>query len=82
MSAFALIVSYGAFYTPTFVQLTLKPILATWLNAEPILLMLRQDPEVARLACVYLKYASWGLPAYTFNLISRFVFLVTSLPPR
>ncbi|KAI6150066.1 MATE efflux family protein [Pisolithus thermaeus] len=47
------------------------PILVVWLNAEPILLQLKQDPEVARLASIYLKYASWGLPAYTFNCISR-----------
>ncbi|KAL4068536.1 mate-domain-containing protein [Scleroderma yunnanense] len=49
----------------------LVPILAIWSNTEPILLMLRQDPEVARLASLYLKCASWGLPAYTFNCISR-----------
>ncbi|KIM55762.1 hypothetical protein SCLCIDRAFT_30109 [Scleroderma citrinum Foug A] len=49
----------------------LVPILAIWLNAEPILLMLHQDPDVARLAAVYLKCSSWGLPAYTFNCISR-----------
>ncbi|KAI6010116.1 mate-domain-containing protein, partial [Pisolithus marmoratus] len=50
---------------------TLVPILVIWFNAEPILLLLKQDPEVARLAGIYLKYASWGLPAYTFNCISR-----------
>ncbi|KAI6104189.1 MATE efflux family protein [Pisolithus sp. B1] len=49
----------------------LAPILVVWFNAEPILLLLKQDPEVARLASIYLKYASWGLPAYTFNCISR-----------
>lgn len=49
----------------------LVPILVIWFNAEPILLLLKQDPEVARLAGIYLKCASWGLPAYTFNCISR-----------
>ncbi|KIK15434.1 hypothetical protein PISMIDRAFT_115194 [Pisolithus microcarpus 441] len=47
------------------------PILVIWFNVEPILLLLKQDPEVARLASIYLKCASWGLPAYAFNCISR-----------
>ncbi|KAG6329298.1 hypothetical protein ID866_9792 [Astraeus odoratus] len=50
---------------------TVPPILVIWFNAEPILLLLKQEPEVAHLAGVYLKCASWGLPAYTFNCISR-----------
>ncbi|KAH0833269.1 MATE efflux family protein [Lanmaoa asiatica] len=49
----------------------LIPILAIWLRAEPILLALNQEPEVARLAAIYLRWASLGLPAYTFNCISR-----------
>ncbi|KAH7882452.1 mate-domain-containing protein [Phlebopus sp. FC_14] len=49
----------------------LVPIIAIWLNAEPILLLLNQQPEVARLAGVYLRCASLGLPAYAFNCISR-----------
>ncbi|KAL4073511.1 MATE efflux family protein [Scleroderma citrinum] len=49
----------------------LVPILAIWFNAEPIFLFLKQDPEVAHLAAVYLKYASLGLPAYSFIGISR-----------
>ncbi|KAF8135004.1 MATE efflux family protein [Boletus edulis] len=48
-----------------------QPIIAIWLNAEPILLALNQEPEVARLAAIYLRWASLGLPAYTFNCISR-----------
>ena len=35
------------------------------------MLFLKQEPEVARLAAVYLKWASLGLPAYAFNSISR-----------
>ncbi|KAG2003352.1 hypothetical protein CC2G_003960 [Coprinopsis cinerea AmutBmut pab1-1] len=50
---------------------TLVPIILTWLNAESILLFLKQDPEVARLASLYLRWAILGLPAYTFNCISR-----------
>lgn len=53
------------------VAVTLIPIFTIWFNAEPILLLLRQEPEVARLAGIYLKWASLGLPAYAFNCISR-----------
>ncbi|KAG1773613.1 MATE efflux family protein [Suillus placidus] len=53
------------------VAVTLIPMFAIWFNAEPILLLLRQEPEVARLAGIYLKWASLGLPAYAFNCISR-----------
>ena len=49
----------------------LQPIYFVWLNAEAILLFLHQQPDVAHLAAVYLKYASIGLPAYAFNCISR-----------
>ncbi|GLB43702.1 putative multidrug oligosaccharidyl-lipid polysaccharide flippase [Lyophyllum shimeji] len=49
----------------------LLPILATWLNAERILLVLRQEPEIARLAALYLRWFSFGLPAFAFNCISR-----------
>ncbi|KAG1738313.1 mate-domain-containing protein [Suillus occidentalis] len=50
---------------------TIMPVLMIWFNAESILLLLRQDPEVAHLAGVYLKWASLGLPAYAFNCVSR-----------
>ncbi|KAG2366413.1 hypothetical protein BDR07DRAFT_1274548 [Suillus spraguei] len=53
------------------VAIALIPMFAIWFNAEPILLLLRQEPEVARLAGIYLKWASLGLPAYAFNYISR-----------
>ena len=49
----------------------LIPIALCWASAESILLLLRQDPEVAHLAAVYLRWAILGLPAYTFNQISR-----------
>jgi Na+-driven multidrug efflux pump len=35
---------------------------AIWFESERILLWLRQDPEVARLAAVYLHWVSLGLP--------------------
>ncbi|KAG2032419.1 mate-domain-containing protein [Suillus americanus] len=47
------------------------PVFMIWFNAESILLLLRQDPEVAHLAAVYLRWSSFGLPAYSFNCISR-----------
>ncbi|GBE87674.1 Uncharacterized transporter [Sparassis crispa] len=49
----------------------LMPILLVWFNSETILLSLKQDPEVAHLAAVYLKYLAIGLPAYAFNSVSR-----------
>ncbi|KAI0284705.1 MATE efflux family protein [Russula aff. rugulosa BPL654] len=50
---------------------SLIPICYVWFNAESILLFLHQQPDVAYLAAIYLKYASIGLPAYAFNAISR-----------
>jgi hypothetical protein len=52
--------------------ISIQPIVTIWLRAEPILLALNQEPEVARLAGIYLRWASLGLPAYTFNCISRY----------
>ncbi|KAF6757789.1 multidrug Oligosaccharidyl-lipid polysaccharide flippase [Ephemerocybe angulata] len=49
----------------------LVPIFLIWFNAESILLSLKQDPEVAHLAAIYLRWISIGLPAYTFNVIGR-----------
>ncbi|KAL4072169.1 MATE efflux family protein [Scleroderma citrinum] len=51
--------------------IVLIPVLAIWFNTESILLALGQEPEIARLAGIYLKWASLGLPAYAFNAISR-----------
>ncbi|KAH0831104.1 MATE efflux family protein [Lanmaoa asiatica] len=48
-----------------------QPIYVMWFNGEALLLALRQDPEVARYAGIYLKWASLSLPAYSFNCISR-----------
>lgn len=46
--------------------------LAVWFSAESLLLALGQEPEIARLAAIYLKWASFGLPAYAFNAVSRY----------
>lgn len=58
-------------YYPSLRHTSAKPIFAIWFNAEAILLGLKQDPEVARLASIYLKWIAIGLPAYAFNAISR-----------
>ncbi|KAG8682853.1 hypothetical protein FRC09_016486, partial [Ceratobasidium sp. 395] len=49
------------------------PILCIWNGAESILLVLRQEPEIAHLAGLYLKWLSIGLPAYAFNSVTRFI---------
>lgn len=41
-----------------------------WFNAESILLFLQQEPEVAHLAAVYLRWVSLGLPG-PFSFKSR-----------
>ncbi|KIL62651.1 hypothetical protein M378DRAFT_165478 [Amanita muscaria Koide BX008] len=53
------------------IAFSLIPMYLLWFNAEPILLFLKQDPVVAHLAAVYLRWISLGLPAYAFNSISR-----------
>ncbi|KAF9445597.1 multidrug/Oligosaccharidyl-lipid/Polysaccharide flippase [Macrolepiota fuliginosa MF-IS2] len=63
----------------------LIPMYTVWFNAEPILLALKQDPEVARLAAIYLRWVSLGLPAYVFNCVSRRYFQsqgLFSIPTR
>ncbi|KZO98453.1 mate-domain-containing protein [Calocera viscosa TUFC12733] len=52
-------------------SILLVPMFVIWFNTESILLLLHQDPEVARYAGLYLKYASVGLPAYTYNAIAK-----------
>lgn len=55
------------------------PILCIWNSAESILLALRQEPEIARLAGLYLQWLSIGLPAYAFNSITRRYFQAQGL---
>ena len=52
-------------------SIILIPIASIWFNAEYLLLLLRQDPDVASLSALYLRWALLGLPAYSFNQISR-----------
>lgn len=49
-----------------------QPTYCIWCSAESILLFLKQDPEVAHLAAVYLRWVSFGLPGMSF-FFSRFV---------
>jgi len=53
----------------------LKPTILIWLNAGPILLALKQDPEVARLAALP-QIRNVRPSAYSFNCISRYVSLL------
>ncbi|KAI0764771.1 hypothetical protein C8Q74DRAFT_1205416, partial [Fomes fomentarius] len=62
------------------VSFVIYPILYIWWSSENILLFLKQDPKVARLACVYLKWASLGLPAYAFSSVSRRYFQSQGVP--
>ncbi|KAG9123665.1 hypothetical protein FRC07_014347 [Ceratobasidium sp. 392] len=55
------------------------PILCIWNSAESILLALRQEPEIAHLAGLYLKWLSIGLPAYAFNSVTRRYFQAQGL---
>ncbi|KAI0064869.1 MATE efflux family protein [Artomyces pyxidatus] len=50
---------------------SLAPVFVIWFNAEAVLLLLKQEPEVAQLAGIYLKYLAIGLPGYAFNSVSR-----------
>ncbi|KAF8322159.1 MATE efflux family protein [Clavulina sp. PMI_390] len=49
----------------------LIPIYALWFSAEPILLALKQEPQVAHFASLYLRVLSISLPAYAFNCVAR-----------
>ena len=46
-----------------------QPMFLIWLNAESILLFLNQEPEVAHLAAIYLRWASLGLPGMALTSI-------------
>ncbi|KAF9059686.1 mate-domain-containing protein [Rhodocollybia butyracea] len=55
------------------------PMLCIWLNAESILLLLRQDKDVASLAGKYLAMLSFGIPAFAFNTIAKRYFQAQDL---
>ncbi|BFZ55446.1 ethionine resistance protein [Savitreella phatthalungensis] len=53
--------------------LCLVPVAALWLNAERIFVSLKQSPEVAHLAGVYLRILLLGAPGYVgFEALKRF----------
>ncbi|KAE9395990.1 hypothetical protein BT96DRAFT_997156 [Gymnopus androsaceus JB14] len=55
------------------------PMLCVWLNAEGILILLRQDREVARLASRYLARLALGLPAFALTTITKRYFQAQGL---
>ncbi|KAG8713582.1 hypothetical protein FRC09_018555 [Ceratobasidium sp. 395] len=57
----------------------LVPISVVWLNIEHVFLHLRQDPQVASLAAVYLRFSIPQLPAYAFNAVIRRYFQAQGL---
>ncbi|KAE9395984.1 mate-domain-containing protein [Gymnopus androsaceus JB14] len=59
--------------------LLLVPMLCIWLNAEDILILLRQDREVARLASRYLARLALGLPAFALITITKRYFQAQGL---
>ncbi|KAE9395988.1 mate-domain-containing protein [Gymnopus androsaceus JB14] len=59
--------------------LLLVPMLCVWLNAEGILILLRQDREVARLASRYLARLALGLPAFALTTITKRFFQAQGL---
>ncbi|KAB5592881.1 MATE efflux family protein [Ceratobasidium theobromae] len=59
--------------------LLIIPIIGLWQNIEPVLLLLRQDPEVARFAALYLRFISFQLPGYAFNAVLRRYFQAQGL---
>ncbi|KAL8291589.1 hypothetical protein RQP46_002567 [Phenoliferia psychrophenolica] len=66
--------SLHALRTAYLLTLMLIPQIFIFFNSQPILLFLRQDPDVARLASQYLKVLSASLPAYAyFECIKRWL---------
>ncbi|KAG6883842.1 hypothetical protein C0993_003467 [Termitomyces sp. T159_Od127] len=49
----------------------LVPVSLVWYNVEPLFLVLKQDPEVSRMAAIYLRWLILTLPAAAWNIISR-----------
>ncbi|QRV93309.1 MATE efflux family protein [Ceratobasidium sp. AG-Ba] len=47
------------------------PVIAVWLNAEFILLHLKQEPEIARLAGLYLRWFILVLPGLIVSVVTR-----------
>ena len=69
--AFALIVrvSFIAHFLGVHNVKLCQPMYLMWFNAEGLLLLLKQDPAVAHLAAVYLRWMSLGLPGTKLFLV-------------
>lgn len=52
-------------------SMILIPVMVVWLNAEWILLRLNQEPAIAHLAGIYLRWFCLGLPGEAISIISR-----------
>ncbi|KAG8682231.1 hypothetical protein FRC08_015099 [Ceratobasidium sp. 394] len=61
------------------IYMIMVPIIAIWLNAEWILLKLRQEPDIAHLAGIYLRWFALSLPGQTITIISRRYFQAQGL---
>jgi Na+-driven multidrug efflux pump len=54
--------------------LTLFPVFIIWFNTESLLLLIQQDPCVARLSAVYVKIFATALPAlFLFFMLQRYL---------
>lgn len=58
--------SLHAFRTAVLLTIMMIPQMVAFYHARPILLFLRQDPEVAELAARYLQVLCFSLPAYAY----------------
>lgn len=56
-----------------------QPMYLMWFNAEGLLLALKQDPAVAHLAAVYLRWMSLGLPGMKLFLVISSLLINCSL---
>ncbi|QRV82158.1 MATE efflux family protein [Ceratobasidium sp. AG-Ba] len=61
------------------IYIIMVPIIVIWLNAEWILLKLRQEPEIAHLAGIYLRWFALSLPGQAITIISRRYFQAQGL---
>ncbi|KAG8781578.1 hypothetical protein FRC12_021733 [Ceratobasidium sp. 428] len=61
------------------IYMIMVPIVAIWLNAEWILLKLRQEPDIAHMAGIYLRWFALSLPGQAITVISRRYFQAQGL---
>ncbi|KAG9123094.1 hypothetical protein FRC07_000239 [Ceratobasidium sp. 392] len=61
------------------IYMIMIPIVVIWLNAEWILLKLRQEPDIAHLAGIYLRWFAFSLPGQAIAVISRRYFQAQGL---